>query len=80
VRNIYQFCKIPEVLPFPLPMVICVPESPPPLIGPLAVEKELPDVAITNDSGELSGARNRQIPLGLFFAALKGLCHQFRTG
>jgi hypothetical protein len=36
--GINHFGKIYEVLPMQLPVVICVPQSPPSLIGPLAVE------------------------------------------
>jgi hypothetical protein len=36
--TVYHFCKIPEVLLFPIPVTICVSQSPTPLIGPLVVE------------------------------------------
>ncbi len=36
--GIYHICKIPEVLLFPLPVAIFVPQSPSLLIGPLAAE------------------------------------------
>jgi hypothetical protein len=34
----HHFCKVPEILLFPLPVAMCVPQSPPPLIGPLTAE------------------------------------------
>ncbi len=117
--GIHHFFKIPEVLLFPLPEAICVPQSLAPLIGPLAAEncvarhfdlpfrslmykKKFSDTCRSSwpdDSNhtsfgslrlswaeqssfkdakticeELSGARNRQEPLGLFFAALNSYC------
>jgi hypothetical protein len=42
--GIYYFTKIPEVPLFPLPVAICVPQSPSPLIGLQAAKMLSPEV------------------------------------
>ncbi len=46
VRNLSFFQIPPVLLLFPLPVAIFVPQSPPPLIGPLPVETVLSDICI----------------------------------